>query len=356
MLPVRGHGPPGQARVQVAAIKRTRSSVAVVRLLLGLAIGLACIVWAAFAVDLGEVAATLRQTDLVLTGLALATVLLTTYAKAARWGALVEGPKNTAWNLLPALVIGQMLNTVMPARVGDLGRVVVAGEATGQGKAYLLGSVVLEKLVDGLCLLAALAVLFVFLSPPSWLLSQGTSAGLSIAVLALAIIALILFGDRLLTLASNLLSRLPGRAGAYLTRVLGEGLRGLSGLNGWRQRGAVALWSVLIWVSSASTNWLVFHAAGLDLGAGPALLVLIILQVGGSVPSIPGRVGVFHSLVVVALGLVGVEVALALSVAVILHLIVVGTQLVLGLIFVWRESLDPRRLASVGNPGAPNSV
>jgi hypothetical protein len=48
--------------------------------------------------------------------------------------------------------------------------------------------------------------------------------------------------------------------------------------------------------------------------------------------------------VVATLALAGIAAGPALSYAVILHLVVFGPQIVLGLAFLWRESIDFRRI------------
>ena len=47
------------------------------------------------------------------------------------------------------LLAGQMLNTVFPARLGDLTRAYVLG-GKGPGRSFVLGTVVLEKILDSI--------------------------------------------------------------------------------------------------------------------------------------------------------------------------------------------------------------
>ena len=82
----------------------------------------------------------------------------------------------------------------------------------------------------------------------------------------------------------------------------------------------------------------VFAAVDLPL-ASPvvaAIALLVVTQVGGAVPTVPGRIGVFHALVVFTLGMFGIESGIALGYAVVMHIVVFGTQIVLGLAALWR--------------------
>ena len=50
---------------------------------------------------------------------------------------------------LMVLLAGQMLNTIFPARLGDLARAYVLG-GMGPGRTYVLGTIVLEKMLDSI--------------------------------------------------------------------------------------------------------------------------------------------------------------------------------------------------------------
>ena len=110
-------------------------------------------------VDFGEVGNALMAADYRLVGLALVSVALNQLARAFRWRVLLgDGPQGNSqpgnrrfdfslFDLLVALLVAQLLNTVYPARLGDLSRAYVIGER-GPGKVFTLGTIVLEKLLD----------------------------------------------------------------------------------------------------------------------------------------------------------------------------------------------------------------
>jgi uncharacterized membrane protein YbhN (UPF0104 family) len=93
------------------------------------------------------------------------------------------------------------------------------------------------------------------------------------------------------------------------------------------------------WLLSVSTNLLVFAAMGLQLSIWTGLLLLVVLQVGMAVPSSPGRIGVFHYLVVVTLLAFGVDREAALGCGVMLHLVTVAPIGIVGSICLWWEKV-----------------
>jgi uncharacterized membrane protein YbhN (UPF0104 family) len=65
-----------------------------------------------------------------------------------------------------------------------------------------------------------------------------------------------------------------------------------------------------------------------------ALSLLVVLQVGTVPPSLPGKVGIFHYLTVVALALFGVDRATALSYAIVLYGVALLPKILLGGVYV----------------------
>ena len=94
----------------------------------------------------------------------------------------------------------------------------------------------------------------------------------------------------------------------------------------------------------AGVNYAVLRALNLDIDAPvlAAFFVLIVLQVGTSVPSTPGKIGVFQYLVVLALAPFGIEGEPALTYGVLLHVVGFGPVVVLGGLWSWIGLADRR--------------
>jgi uncharacterized membrane protein YbhN (UPF0104 family) len=112
---------------------------------------------------------------------------------------------------------------------------------------------------------------------------------------------------------------------------------------------AAVLLSLLIVALAASTNYVLFLAFGLPLPPLAALLLLVLLQVGSVPPSLPGKIGIFHYLTVVALGLFAVDRERALSYSIVLYAVALLPKLVLGAVYV-ALGARPGRLATLVQP------
>jgi hypothetical protein len=91
-------------------------------------------------------------------------------------------------------------------------------------------------------------------------------------------------------------------------------------------------------------NYVVFLALGLSLSFTAALFLLVVLQVGTAVPSVPGKLGVFQYLCILALAPFGVGKSSALSYSVLLYLVAFGPLLLLGAFFIWWEGIRERQV------------
>ena len=100
-----------------------------------------------------------------------------------------------------------------------------------------------------------------------------------------------------------------------------------------------ALLTALILAVAASTNLLVAKAFHLQVPAVTALVLLLVLQAGTAVVSVPGNIGVFHYLTVVTLAAWQVPRPVALATAIVLHAVSLGPKVLLGgIVLVTRRS------------------
>jgi uncharacterized membrane protein YbhN (UPF0104 family) len=171
-------------------------------------------------------------------------------------------------------LVGYMGNNTLPARAGDLLRVVLHG---GPRRA-VLGTVVAERLLD----VAALGVVFAFV-----VLEQGLSFG-PLPYLAFAGVLTLALVAGLWRFAPRVREWVRPAAGAsrQLLTPYGAGLLGLS---------------VVLWLVEGSVYLAVGSAVGVHLGAGGALYVMALTNLSALVPAAPGYVGTYDAAVLLAL-------------------------------------------------------
>ena len=263
---------------------------------------------------------------------ALASVLLTLGTVAVRWHVLLyPGEPTRRWSpLLKATVLGQMLNIVLPIRLGELARVYVVSRTEHLAGTRVVLTVAIEKLADVAMFGVAMAVVLLTLSVPAWLEGPGRALLVAGGIAAVMSIALAWRGDQIARWIERLARVVPERWQERVARQ-GEVARNAVGIL-QTGRGLAQFWtlSVAVLLLAASTNYLVFLAFDLDLPLVAALTLLVVVQVGTTAVSVPGNIGVFHYLTALTLGAFGVEWNVAVAYAVLLHVVALGPKILLG--------------------------
>jgi len=309
---------------------------------LGLAGGLLLLAFR--GVSLSQIVTALSQANPAGVVLAVGAVLATTAAKAARWQALVgaRGQHLPLSRYFAVLIIGQTLNAILPGRTGELARAYLLGEP-GVGRTYTLGTIVVEKSVDGLMLLLLLVVSLAFVPFPPWLSRSGLAASLILTILLLVLIVTAREDRRLRPRLVGAVARLPAANHLRLADRSQALLDSLGALRSNKGSWLVWGWSALIWALAVATNEGLFWAFGLHLPPIAAGFLLVVLHIGALLPTTPGQIGVFHYLCLLALGVFGVERDVALTASVVLHLVVFGPMLALGAYYLGREGEQLKR-------------
>jgi uncharacterized membrane protein YbhN (UPF0104 family) len=300
--------------------------------ILGWAIALGLAALAVRRIDLGALAATLRGTDPLPLGLAVACNLIAnTAARVRRWQALLRplphGPRPAGFvDLARLLYAGYAFSNLLPARAGEAVRVVELHRRRGYPPSGLVAVQLAEKVVESLSLglLCGAAAL---------------TAGPGRAPLAVGG-ALAVFGVMLL-LALPRRAPAPHPPGAGVAAFFGGLLRAFRAVHARRSWLRSLLWSLLSDLTDLVLVGLCLRAVGIEAPPAAWALVLFSVNLAILLPSTPGQVGVLEAGGVLALTSAGVPAAPALAFALVYHAVhlVPATALgLVGLCLPWSEA------------------
>jgi uncharacterized protein (TIRG00374 family) len=312
--------------------------------------------WLAFrGLGLAEVGRALAGARYWLLVPALALYFAGVWVRAVRWRRLLLPVANVpSGRLFPVVVIGYMANDVLPARLGELVRCYVLRRREGVPTSTALGTVLLERVMDGLTMLAfmALALPFLPFSAALYRLLAGAAA-----VFGTAVAVLVLLATRPV---------LAARVAEATTRFLPVGPRdrlrgvalsffgGLAALGGVGVTLRVFALSCAAWLLEAGMYFLLMFAFPLTPSFPLAVLTTAVANLGTLIPSAPGYVGVFDFLGRSVLGQLGVPPATALAYVVVVHAALVLPVTLLGFWYAWR--LGALRLLRPGAQTPPGET
>jgi hypothetical protein len=276
-----------------------------------------------------------------LLALALGTVLATTTAKAVRWRVLLRpcGVQASGGRVMRTLFIGQMLNALV-SRLGDVARAVLLGPRTAGGVPAVLGTLLAEKALDGLCGLLVLCGLALWTPLSAWLRGPMLAlAALTGGLFLLLILAAAQHGQAM-RLYRRMIAWLPAGIQTRAHRVLADLGLGLGLLRQPANAAWALAWSAIVWGLAASTNALTLAALDIEAPTWSAWLVLVTVYAATFLPTVPAQIGVLEYACILALGAVGVAPGPALAFGLILHFLVYAPPAVLGPISMAVEGLS----------------
>ena len=277
------------------------------------------------------------------------------FFRALRWNIML--PNDPRWSkkgLFSIIAVGFMLNNILPARIGEVARVVLLWKRNGFGPAISIGSLVLERAIDLLAFMVCffLPVFFIGATHPSQELGGATILAVARAVCGVFCLSIIMF---------LLYARFPSRF-----RAFGKKAEGLLPLSVQRKTSKTAndVLLNLAWTASpAKTALVVLYTALIMLCYSGTIIVLVndprfglfhglftnaFAALGAAIPLTPGFVGTLHAVLLQGLLLCGISREKATAVTILYHGIGYCTVTMTGLYFYFKMHIKVKDLSEAG--------
>jgi glycosyltransferase 2 family protein len=301
--------------------------LSVVKYLLILSVGVA-LLWLAFrGVSLTKTIDNMLQANFFWLFVSIAASLVAFVSRAIRWNMLIEplGYKPSVTNTSAALMIGYLANLAVP-RLGEVTRCGTLSRTEKVPFDSLLGTVIIERIIDVLCLLALIFLVAIIefnrlgnlliekiYHPITEKIAKAIHSPLFIGVLIslIAIIFLYFFFRKKNT---------TGTFSQKFTGILRSVFNGIDTIRKLKSPLGFLFHTILIWFMYFLMSYTCFFALKETslLGWHAGLFVLVAGGIGMSAP-VQGGLGAYHMLVSEGLMLYGVENAPSLTFATLMH-------------------------------------
>lgn len=305
-----------------------------------------------YRVDIGELGAALQRANYALIAPAGAITLLGYVLRTLRWRVILTRAYAPSFGALFAiLMMGFATNNLLPARLGEFARAYLLGRRTGQRKTLTLATILLERVFDGLVLIAFLGAVSTLhaVALPGW--GQEVQFLSSLVFLAAsAAILVVLIQERLAERVLRVAVRpLPSVLRDWTEAAFAAFVTGLRSVRRPRILAAALLLSVAIWTLEALSYYTLIFAFGLPVAGlqrlAASVLVLVIVNLGIMLPSAPGYVGTFQFFAVSALAVFQVPRESSLALGIVSHLVQYVLVTGIGLFYLARFNLSLGRIA-----------
>ncbi len=305
----------------------------------GLAMLAAAIAWVVRDVSWPSFAATAASASPLWISLAALVNLGAVFAMAGRWRALLRplAPRIGQIDAFKAMVMGFAVSVVVPARAGELARAEWLGRRSGVSRASILGSIVLDHLVNAAGMFLGIAALPLVLNLPTWLHS---AIWLAVVVFAAAGSAVFLLRPKAGQAVPEGAPSGDGRVAGAIASFLAHVRLGLTAMTDRRALARSLLASVLAWLLEIHVVFFSLRAFDIQVPFGVSLLVLMAVNLALVVPfAPPGNFGTIEVGATLALMEWGVPKEQALAFALAYHFLQVIPLALGGLALAGRSLL-----------------
>ena len=305
------------------------------------AILIALVVW---QVDLEDLGHSFRVAEYNWILLALAIYLVARVVHTWEWQMTLTKVGHAPFGgLLGALLIGSLVNAVVPASAGDVAKVQIIANRYGLSRTGLITGRGAEAMVN-----AVIMVIFILVS-----LALPQTGFASPRVLILLVTGAF-FGFITVAFLSNwlphevprwrILRRLPRRARAVVDHVWPRAYDGLELIRRPRLLGLAIVLNLFGWMVDLAILWAYGQAFHLHVPWGAYLSVTVAVAIITTFPITFGNVGTFEFALLRVLALYSVPADRALAFAVGTHVFSTVFNIGLGLIAMWLMGIRPNEI------------
>ncbi len=315
---------------------------AVLRLLVGVAISAVFLAVTLSRVDLPRAAEAIGRAAPAGLVAALLIVLADLSLRALRWhvlllnveGAAVRPPYRLAFGYL---TLGFAANFVLPARLGDVARAVLAAGTFKAPRLAIFGTIMIERVSDGLTMLG-LAILssLVVASASELQALTGYAVLFAIAGVVVAVIGWIaisrsaLASTRIATVVAGIVRRVSAGAGALRHVRSATSFLGLT---------------AVLTTTAILVAWTVLQAVGVQLSPIQTVLFLSGIALSLAIPAAPGALGTYEFVGVAIITGLGYTPEQGLATILLMRIVTTFPPALIGLVSIWALHVRPESIA-----------
>ena len=271
--------------------------------ILGYGLAIFCLIWVLHDFQIMKALRELENVDYrwVLAGMGFD--ILSYVVQALRWKFLLSPfGKVRITSAVRSVYAGLFANLVFPLRPGELLRSYLLSTSEDIGIGRVLGSVGVERLIDLVIAVASLAIASLLVDLPRQFRRVVDTLGIVTLVLLGIVVLLILYLEMKLGDKEVFEGRKARLTGKFMGALVGLHAMGTS-----PSFYSAVLLSVLMPGCQVLGLWAMMRGYGLHLSFFAALVVLLVINLGVSLPNAPANIGAYQFFCVLGLSVFNIE-------------------------------------------------
>lgn len=290
-----------------------------------------------YKLDVSELISTFKVFDFKNLWLIIILYILSMYIRGFRWKALfLDDKKYSALELSENFVTGIFLNIFLPARGGDLYRAYQLGATKDEKKMKVLGSILIERTFDGICVFLILLFAVVMYCKTKWIINLSYTVGTLFIGSFVSFYLIYKYNklDFIFGKIKNLAIKiLPQKYHEKISNIfefinsqLNNFVEGFKALNSFKYTFKAFLFSALAWGIECVVAYLIINSFHMQIGFAASLFVISLISFSTMIPSASSFVGPYQYAYILALGIFGIDKSTTLGISTIHQSILLLTQ------------------------------
>ena len=320
-------------------------------------------------IQISELALVLKEAKYIYLLPAIVMFLISFYVRAYRWKLFLLPVGAVRFGLaFSAMMIGYMVNNILPLRMGEIFRAYSLGRGGGVSRSSAFATIVVERLFDIMCLLLILGIILLLFPFPHWIRQSSLITFVGTIVLIGVLVVMILKTEQLVVFGRRLFGFLGHGIVDRIEHITRQFTKGLDVFRRTEHYFVIIVSSIILWGFYLGCVYCMFYTFDFvspeypKVEQSPIMASLVILAVGTiaiTVPSTPGAVGTYHGVVVLGLSLFDVPAEQAMGFALVNHLFNYLPLTLIGLFAYWKQNLrlsDVQAEAELDPGGGPAEI
>ena len=317
------------------------------KILTGIVVAALCLYIFLKDVDIDKLLLELRAVKVTSLILVCILIILTIFFRSIRWKYMLPDiPGTSKKYLFSNVVIGFMINNIMPARIGEFARAFILWKKNQFPLAVSLGTLIFERIIDVLVFLVFLIIPIFFLPQCSSLISYGFIFG---GIFLLCIISLFIhvrFQGFSARIVLWIISKLPQRFRTKTTQVCRELASTLTWLHSTKRVIIITFFSFLTLLCYPAMIILLAQNAEIPFGLLEGMFAQAFAAFGAAIPLAPGYVGTLHAIMLQGLEILGMNGDKARALVIIYHAVNYILITIVGFYFFFRMKLSIKEIST----------
>jgi uncharacterized protein (TIRG00374 family) len=288
-----------------------------------------------------EILEALKKADLRFVFIPTLFIFCAVTLSAFKW-ARIAGNNVKVGQTFLSLIIGLFVNNVLPARIGEVVRGYVLSKKSGISFAYAISTVLVDRFFD---LVGLLLLTFIFFPKQSLPVQVSRSLYILVSLLIVLMAVLVIMSrEGFMKKMTGRLNKINRPFFLKLARRVLEVQENLKRINSPLNLFYFIVIAFLQWLSMSSALYFSLLTLGVPINPLYVPFVCALLNMGLTIPSSPGYVGVYQFLLVYLLSIFGIPKHQGFAVSILFHASWYIPYNVLGFIFLMKEHLKIKEL------------